>query len=138
MTPPHDGAPHNGATHGGASYAAAPPRVLRVREVAVAIALVAVAFAQSPGKVVADTKLDLVVAPQAFLHRALLAWDPHVGFGQLQNQAYGYLFPMGPFFLGGHLVGLPPWIVQRAWWALVLVVGFTGMLRLTAALRVGT
>ncbi|MEP6761835.1 MAG: alpha-(1-_3)-arabinofuranosyltransferase family protein, partial [Sporichthyaceae bacterium] len=115
-----------------------PSRVLRMRELAAAVGLTAVAFAQSPGKLVADTKLDLVVAPGEFLHRALLAWDPHVGFGQLQNQAYGYLFPMGPFFWLGQLAGLPGWVVQRSWWALLLVVAFTGMLGLTAALGVGT
>jgi arabinofuranan 3-O-arabinosyltransferase len=115
-----------------------PAPVRRVRELAVAIGLVALCFAQSPGLVVADTKLDLVVAPGTFLRRALLAWDPHTGFGQLQNQAYGYLFPMGPSFLLGHLAAVPAWVVQRAWWSVLLVVAFTGMLRLTSALQVGT
>ncbi len=115
-----------------------PEPVRRVRELAVAVGLVALAFAQSPSLVGADTKLDLVVDPGSFLRRALLGWDPHTGFGQLQNQAYGYLFPMGPFFWLGHLASVPPWVLQRAWWGLVLVVAFTGMLRLTAALGVGT
>ena len=117
---------------------AVPASVRRVREVAVAVCLVAAAFAQAPGLVVADTKLDLVLDPGSFLRRALLAWDPHTGFGQLQNQAYGYLFPMGPFFLLGHLAHVPAWVVQRAWWALLLVVAWGGMLRLLAALGVGT
>ena len=91
-----------------------------------------------PGRVVADTKLDLVVDPARFLGRSLLAWDPHAGFGQLQNQAYGYLFPMGPFYLLGHAAEVPEWVVQRAWWALLLVVAYTGLLALADELRIGT
>ena len=76
--------------------------------------------------------------PRRFLSRSLLAWDPHAGFGQLQNQAYGYLFPMGPFYLLGHVAGVPDWVVQRAWWALLLVVAYTGLLALADELGVGT
>jgi len=79
-----------------------PPVVRRTWRFAAGVALVGLAFVQDPGRVVADTKLDLVVDPARFLGRSLLAWDPHAGFGQLQNQAYGYLFPMGPFYLLGH------------------------------------
>ncbi len=85
-----------------------------------------------------DTKADLVLAPDAFLSRTLHLWEPSGWFGQVQNQAYGYLFPMGPFFWLGHVIQAPPWIIQRGWWALVLIVAFLGMVKLCGVLGVGS
>ncbi|WP_410814766.1 alpha-(1-_3)-arabinofuranosyltransferase [Micromonospora sp. 067-2] len=100
--------------------------------------LTVLAFVQRPGQVTFDTKLDLAANPIHFLTRALHLWNPEATSGELQNQAYGYLFPMGPFFAGGQLLGLPPWITQRAWSALLLAVAFYGLLRLARALSIGT
>ncbi|OOK69921.1 hypothetical protein BZL29_6056 [Mycobacterium kansasii] len=83
-------------------------------------------FAQSPGRVSPDTKLDLTANPLRFLARATNLWNSELPFGQSQNQAYGYLFPHGTFFLTGHLLGIPGWITQRLWWAVLLTVGFWG------------
>jgi arabinofuranan 3-O-arabinosyltransferase len=102
-----------------------------------AVALV-LTFAQSPGQVSPDTKLDLTANPLRFLARATNLWNSELPFGQAQNQAYGYLFPHGTFFLVGHALGLPGWITQRLWWALLLTVGFWGLLRVAEALGIGS
>lgn len=94
-------------------------------------------FLQAPGRLVRDTKLDLVVEPVGFLARTLHLWDPSASFGQLQNQAVGYLFPIGPYFAIGQTLGIPGWILQRAWFALLLLAGLWGALRVFEALGVG-
>ncbi|GAB1511423.1 alpha-(1-_3)-arabinofuranosyltransferase domain-containing protein [Actinophytocola sp. KF-1] len=95
-------------------------------------------FLQLPGRTTFDTKLDLVTDPLAFLDRALHLWNPESSAGELQNQAYGYLFPMGPFFVLGDVAGLPPWVTQRLWCALLLGLAYTGALLLARALRIGS
>ncbi len=105
--------------------------------VAAAAALI-LTFAQSPGKISPDTKLDLTANPVRFLARAFNLWNSELPFGQAQNQAYGYLFPHGAFFLAGDVLGLPGWVTQRLWWALLLTIGFWGLLRVAEALGIGT
>lgn len=107
-----------------------------LRLVAASALLVAIAFVQDPGFLVDDTKFDLVVNPTGFLSRALHLWDAQGAFGQVQNQSYGYLWPMGPFFLLGHWLGVAGWIIQRAWLAVVLVTAFVGAARVARALGI--
>ncbi|WP_285742345.1 alpha-(1-_3)-arabinofuranosyltransferase [Lentzea sp. NBRC 105346] len=104
----------------------------------VLIALIVLSFVQRPGRTTFDTKLDLAVNPLGFLGRALHLWNPEATAGELQNQAYGYFFPMGPFFAIGQILHLPPWITQRLWCALLLCLAYYGTLRLARALKIGT
>ncbi len=112
------------------------PTVTGIRLAAVSMLLLGLAFVQDPGFLVSDTKFDLAQAPGAFLARALHLWDGLGAFGQLQNQAYGYLWPMGPFFWLGSLLDVPGWAVQRLWLGLVLVVAFVGCARVARSLGV--
>ena len=109
----------------------------RFRTAVCCLALVVLAFLQDPGRIVSDTKIDLSVDPGSFLSRALSLWDPIGNSGQVQNQAYGYLFPMGPFFWLGDLLSFEPWVVQRLWWALVFIVAFLGFAKLVKELGIG-
>lgn len=97
-----------------------------------------VSLLQSPGRISADTKLDLTANPLGFLARAAHLWTPTAPMGQVQNQAYGYFFPHGAFFAAGELAHIPPWITQRLWWAILLTVGFVGIVRLAELLRIGS
>jgi arabinofuranan 3-O-arabinosyltransferase len=94
-----------------------------------------VAFAQHPGLEVAETKVDLHVAPGSFLRDVLSAWTPSGSLGHVFAGQYGgYLWPMGPFFALGHLVGLSDWVVGRLWIGAVLALSAWGMVRLLDAL----
>lgn len=89
-----------------------------------------IAWMQSPGLIAADTKHDLAVDPAGFLRAALSPYTDTFTLGQLQNQAYGYLFPQGAFFAATDF--LPDWVAQRLWWWIVLGVGFSGFYLLAA------
>nr|WP_187703216.1 alpha-(1->3)-arabinofuranosyltransferase [Nocardia yunnanensis] len=95
-------------------------------------------FLQAPGQTVADTKYDLAQNPLGFLSRASHLWSSQAPMGQVQNQAYGYFFPHGAFFSLGHVLGLPGWVTQRIWWALLLLAGFWGIVRLCETLGLGS
>lgn len=111
--------------------------VWRLRELLVCLALIGLCVTQEPGLIVPDTKLDMALDPDGFLARAAHLWTADWQFGTLQNQAVGYFFPMGPFFLLGEAVGLPAWLVQRLWMATLLCVALTGVVRLARALDLG-
>lgn len=98
------------------------------------VALLGLAMAQQPGRIIPETKLEVSLDPLRYLGRALSAWDPSAGFGRVQNQAVGYLFPMGPFSALGQAIGLPAWVTQRLWIGAILVVGFLGARALARAL----
>ncbi|MFL6051687.1 MAG: alpha-(1-_3)-arabinofuranosyltransferase family protein [Actinoallomurus sp.] len=109
----------------------------RLRTVLCCALLTLLATATRPGKIIADTKIDMALNPLGFLGRALHLWDIEQ-FGQLQNQVSGYLFPMGPFYVLGHFAGMPPWITQRLWLAALLCTAFLGVRRLAGRLGIGT
>jgi arabinofuranan 3-O-arabinosyltransferase len=109
----------------------------RLRALLCCLCLVLLATATRPGKIISDTKIDMPVNPVGFLGRALHLWDIEQ-FGQLQNQATGYLFPMGPFYALGHLAGIPAWITQRLWLGLLLCAAFLGTRALAGRLGIGT
>ncbi|WP_076476234.1 alpha-(1-_3)-arabinofuranosyltransferase [Williamsia sterculiae] len=116
-----------------------PERRLSRRGCSIIIGLtLLVSFLQSPGRIAADTKLDLTADPVGFLSRAAHLWSSQAPLGQVQNQAYGYFFPHGAFFALGDVVGLPGWVTQRLWWATLLAIGVIGIVRLAEALRIGS
>ena len=106
----------------------------RLPHVLVAVCILLFNLAQQPGRATFDTKLDLAVDPGGLLAGALKMWSPEAAFGGLENQSYGYLFPQGAFFALGDLMGVQPWLTQRLWSTLVLVLAYEGARRLYRAL----
>ena len=84
---------------------------------------------QEVGRTTLDTRVELSERPTSFLEGGFSLWHGSTNFGELLNQAYGYLFPQGPFFVLVELVGMAPWVGQRLWSALVLLVAFEGARR---------
>lgn len=103
----------------------------------VAFVLVAWSFLQRPGRTTFDTKFDLTADPGRFLQHTFHLWNPWQNFGELQNQAYGYLFPQGAFFWVLDRAGAADWVAQRLWSALLLLAAYEGCRRLHAALVPG-
>src|SRR5260370_31792555 len=108
----------------------------RIWIVVCCLLLTVLALLTRPGRIIADTKLDMAINPGEFLDRALHLWDP-AQFGQLQDQVAGYFFPMGPFFWLWHAAPLHPWAVQWLWRAPGPIAAFVGTTRVAARLRVG-
>ncbi|WP_372454183.1 alpha-(1-_3)-arabinofuranosyltransferase domain-containing protein [Streptomyces tardus] len=92
----------------------------------------------APGLVTFETKLGVVLDPWKFLGDLGQLWSDESGFGGLTNQYIGYLFPMLPFYALTDLIGLPVWLAERLWLALVVTTAFWGALRLAERLRIGS
>jgi arabinofuranan 3-O-arabinosyltransferase len=102
----------------------------------------ATTFAQSWGLLEDDTKLPVIMAPLAWIRAALNMWGQGgitgVPSGGVQDEAFGYLFPMAPFFAGAHALHVPVWVSERIWLALLLTIGCWGVIRLAEAMGIGT
>lgn len=88
---------------------------------------------QQPGATTYDTRAELTQRPGEFLSGAFTLWHPESNFGEFQNQAYGYLFPQGSWFVLADLLQVPDWISQRLWSALILVIACEGARRVARA-----
>jgi arabinofuranan 3-O-arabinosyltransferase len=99
-----------------------------------AVLAYALAFAQRPGKLIADTKVHLYVDPSRFLSHLASAWSPTADLGHVWAGQYGgYLFPMAPWFALGDALGIPMWIVHRLWLGTLLFLAAWGVVRLMEA-----
>src|SRR5215472_2581886 len=94
--------------------------------------------ATDTGQIIFDTKLGVDLNAAEFLQRLWTLWNPLEWFGSLQDQYIGYAIPMAPFFLIGQLCHVPIWLIERLWLALLIAVGFTGMVKLARALGIGS
>jgi arabinofuranan 3-O-arabinosyltransferase len=94
--------------------------------------------ATDTGRIIFDTKLGVDIDAGQFLSRLWSLWNPLEWFGSLRDQYIGYAIPMAPFFWAGQLAHVPIWLLERLWLALIIAVGFTGLVKLTRALQIGT
>lgn len=94
-------------------------------------------LAVRPGRQTFDTKLGVTVDPWQFLADLGQLWHDRGGFGGIQDQYAGYLWPMLPYYGLAKLVHLPVWLAERLWMSLIVSVAFWGCLRLAERLRVG-
>lgn len=105
---------------------------------AVYVALAGLILTEQLGRRTSDTRMELTEDPAGYLAATFSLWNPQVSLGELQNQAYGYLFPQGLWFALLDGAGVPGWLSQRLWSVLVLVVACEGVRRLARALSIGS
>lgn len=89
------------------------------------------------GQMTFDTKLGVDIDPVGFYQRLATLWNPLEWFGGLQDQYIGYAFPMGTFYLLGHVLTVPVWLVERLWMSVLVAAGFWGVVRLAERLGIG-
>src|SRR5580704_7685197 len=97
-----------------------------------------VLLANDPGRMFFDTKLSVDLNPWGYYASLWHLMDPLNTFGALNNQAVGYAVPMAPFYLAGQLAHVPVWLIERLWLALIIAVGFGGLVSLAQALGIGS
>src|SRR5580692_5585819 len=97
-----------------------------------------VLLANDPGRMFFDTKLSVDLNPWGYYASLWHLMDPLNTFGALNNQAVGYAVPMAPFYLAGQLAHVPVWLTERLWLALIIAVGFGGLVKLAEALGIGS
>ncbi|MFF6782624.1 alpha-(1-_3)-arabinofuranosyltransferase family protein [Streptomyces sp. NPDC012510] len=102
-----------------------------------AVVFVLLVVAQ-PGRQTFDTKLGVTTDPWQFVSDLGQLWHDRGGFGGIQDQYVGYLWPMLPYYGLTDLVGLPVWLAERLWLSLIVSVAFWGALRLAERLGVGS
>src|ERR1700722_14716011 len=103
---------------------------------AVGAGFLVLSLVQEWGLIEDDTKLSLIMAPAAYLQASLHLWSDHL-FAGAATQSVGLYVPMGPFFQLAQSLGVPTWRTERIWLALLLTVGFWGVVRLAEALGIG-
>jgi arabinofuranan 3-O-arabinosyltransferase len=97
-----------------------------------------VLLANDPGRMFFDTKLSVDLNAWGYYASLWHLMDPLNTFGALNNQAVGYAVPMAPFYLAGQLAHVPVWLTERLWLALIIAVGFGGLVKLAEALGIGS
>jgi arabinofuranan 3-O-arabinosyltransferase len=97
-----------------------------------------VLLANDPGRMFFDTKLSVDLNAWGYYASLWHLMDPLNTFGALNNQAVGYAAPMAPFYLAGQLAHVPVWLTERLWLALIIAVGFAGLVKLAEALGIGS
>lgn len=111
----------------------------RVRAVLITLygSLALLILTEQWGRTTSDTRLELTESPGDFLAGTFHLWSSAVSLGELQNQAYGYLFPQGLFFALLEDAGVSGWVSQRLWSVLVLIVACEGLRRVARAIGIG-
>lgn len=114
-------------------------RLARLPLDVIALALIAYVpfLLSSPGSVAGDSKQSLLLDPARFLARAPFLWDGSFAAGTVTHQNLGYLWPVGPFFWLGDLIGLPVWVTQRLWMGTLTFLAALGARWLLRHLGVG-
>ena len=81
---------------------------------------------QQPGRITFDTKFDLTADPGGFLARACTCGTRRLPSGSCRTRPTATCSHRGRSSSLGELAGVPDWVVQRLWSALLLIVAYEG------------